>query len=476
MSSAGRVARNTGFLAVGDIASKFASLAFYAVMARTLEQEGFGDFTFALSLALLLAAFDTGVDPLVTRGIARRRDDVHNLFWNALAIKLTAGVVGTALAVAVAVAGGYDGTVQGAVAILSVSAVLQLSTKTIYATFQGVEDMGPIAVSSVIERFSTAAMGITLMALGLGLVPVSLCYLGGTLLAAGYAGRALVRRGIRPALRLSSARVRSLATASFAIALGGILSTFLFRIDAVMLSLLKDNVAVGFYGAAYRLLESTLFLSFAFVGAMLPVLARLGRNTDPTLGRTFEAACKVIFAVLLPIGAGFVLFAEPVIRLLFGDSFVDAASAVRLLGGAAVLYGFNYLAWYALISQGRERIIPWITGAVALENVVLNLLLIPRYSFDGAAAVTTVSELTLAVLFGIATLRLTGPISIARIAAGPLIACAGMVGVALALGSGWVALGGGIAAYAILLLVVERRLFPADVQLILDSVLRRAPA
>src|SRR5436190_23465717 len=76
MSTPRRVGRNTGFLVAGELVSKAASFVFYAVMARAIGQEGFGGFTFALSLALLLAAFDTGVDPVVTRAIARRREDV----------------------------------------------------------------------------------------------------------------------------------------------------------------------------------------------------------------------------------------------------------------------------------------------------------------------------------------------------------------------------------------------------------------
>ena len=48
----------------------------------------------------------------------------------------------------------------------------------------------------------------------------------------------------------------------------------------MILSQLKGNDAVGFYGVAYRLLESTLFITYTFVAALLPTLSRLDRGLD----------------------------------------------------------------------------------------------------------------------------------------------------------------------------------------------------
>ena len=140
---------------------------------------------------------------------------------------------------------------------------------------------------------------------------------------------------------------------------------------------MKGNSAVGLYSSAYRLLESTLFISYAFVAAVLPTLSRLCPTTSPTIAEAYALGLKGIVAVLLPIGTAFVLFAEPVIRLIYGDDFLPAVSAMRLLGAAAALYGVSYLGSYLLVSQDRTRVIPWVTAAVAVLNIALNLALIP---------------------------------------------------------------------------------------------------
>jgi O-antigen/teichoic acid export membrane protein len=475
MSLASTIARNAGVQAAADLLGKVASLAFYVVMARELGQHGFGDFTFALSLALMLTVFaDFGTDETTTRMVAVDRGRARQLLTDALAVKAVLGLAGVAAAVVVAFVGGYTADVRAAVAILAVAAVVELLAKSFYAIFQAFDDMRPIAASLVIQRYVTAIAGIAAMLAGAGVVGVAAIYLGGALLALAYAATRLARL-VRPSTHISSERARALARASAAIGVGLLLGTALFRIDAVMLSQLKGNAAVGLYGVAYRLLESTLFISFTFVAALLPTLSRLTRATTPGLGEVFELGLKLIASALLAIGTGFVLFAEPVVRILYTSEYDAAIPAVRLLGVAAAFYGVSYLAAHVLIAQRRQRVLPWITLAVLILNVGLNLLVIPTYSFKGAAAVTSVSEVAVAVGTMWFALRVTGPVSLRRIATGPLAGCAAIGVVALVAGTGLLGLVVAALVYPPVLFVVERRLFPSDVRLLLGVLRRRSP-
>jgi O-antigen/teichoic acid export membrane protein len=462
----------------GELLSKVASLAFYVFLARFLGRENFGDFTFALSLALLLTSLaDLGGDQIMTREVARSESEIHHLFWNAILLKAVGGGIGVGVAAAVAVFGDYDPNVQLVVVILAFAVLLELIAKTVFAAFRAFEDMAPIASTLVLQRFLTAGVGITALALGGGVLAVSLIYLAGAAVALVYVSRGLIKRAVRPRLRLSYPRARWLALTALPIGVSGIFSAVAFRIDATMLSLFKGNGAVGLYGAAYRLLESTLFLSYAFVAAAVPTLSRLRRETTPSIAEGYETSAKVMVAVLLPLGVGFALFAEPVTLLLYGDEFEAATGAVRLLGGAAALYGISYLSAYVLLSQNRQRAIAWITGVVAVENILLNLVLIPRYSFMGAAFVTTVSEATLALLTVVVALRATGRVSFARIFSGPAVACFGMGAAAAVLGTGILGMVIAVLVYVLALVGVEHRLWPADLRMLADAInWRRAAA
>jgi O-antigen/teichoic acid export membrane protein len=476
MGAARRIARNTGVQVVAEALSKLASLALYVVMARSLGVEGFGEFMFALSLALLLTVVaGFGIDAVIVRHVAREPRAVHSLLADAIAVKVVFGLLGVALAVGVAFAGGYSTPVRVTVGVLAVASVIDMLSRNFYAAFQARDDLGPTAVGLMIQRFSTAAVGMALLLAGGGVVAVALVWLGGSLASLAYATVRLARARLLPEPRSSWRRGRALITGSFAIGLAGIFSTVLFRVDSTMLSLLEDNAAVGLYGVAYRLLESTLFLSFAFVAALLPMLSRLSRTSTPPVADVFELGCKVLAVMLVPLGVAFVAFAEPIIDTLYGDEYAEALTAARILGGAVVLYGFSYLGGYVLISQGRQNLLPVLVAAVAVENIALNFVLIPAYSYDGAAISTTVCEATHAALMIGFAVHATGRIRVMRILAGPLAGAAAMAGVALALGDGLAGIVLASAAYVAVLLAVERRAFPADLSLVARSVTRRGP-
>jgi O-antigen/teichoic acid export membrane protein len=470
MSVSRVIARNTGVQVAADLLGKVASLAFYVVMARELGQGGFGDFTFALSLALVLTMFaEFGTDPLITRTVAVERGTARQLLTDALLVKAGFGGIGVAAAVGVAFAGGYTSEVRAAVALLAVASVVELLAKSFYAIFQALDDMAPIAASFIVQRYVTAAVGIAALLAGADVVAVAAIYLGGALLALAYGAWRLARH-VRPSAVVSPARARALVRASTALGVLVLLQTALFRLDAVILSQLKDNDAVGLYGVAYRLLESTLFLSYTFVAALLPTLSRLTRDSTPTVGEAFELGLKLIASALLAVGTCFVLFAEPMVHILYSTAYDEAIPAVRLLGAAAAFYGVSYLAAHVLIAQRRQRVLPWITLGVLILNVVLNLLVIPAYSFKGAAAVTSVSEIALATGSMWFALQITGRVAVRRIATGPVAGCVAICAVALVAGTGLLGLVLGALVYLPVLFAVEHRFFPHDVRRLRDVV------
>ena len=109
---------------------------------------------------------------------------------------------------------------------------------------------------------------------------------------------------------------------------------------------------MGVYAAAYRLVESTQFLAWAISAAMLPWLARAQRlPPGRRLVRGYVLGLKAMNAILLPIGLVFVLFAEPLVDLLYGAAFRDAVLPLQLLGLTSALYGIQNFAGTTFIAR-----------------------------------------------------------------------------------------------------------------------------
>ena len=470
MTSGRVIGRNAAVRLGAEVLTKLTSVVLYAVMARKLGQEGFGAFTFALSLSMLLIIFaGPGTSDILTREVARDRGSLPQIFWSAIGVKCALGLVAVCAAVLIATVGDYSSAVIWAVLLLSASLLLDTLSKTLQATFTAYDDQRPIAKALLLQRVATTVLGLAVLAAGGGLVAISAVFAVCGVLAPAYLFRELIRfRGWIP-ITLSVAAARSLYVVAFPLGVSAVFTTVLARVDAVILSWLKPDAVVGLYGAAYRLLDSTLFLSWTFVSALMPTLSRGGDGQTAAFG----TGAKVLLAVLMPIGLLFALFAEPIMRIVYGAGYTDGATALRLLGGTAVLYGLSHLGQTTLVAQDRQKTIPWVTGVVAIENVSLNFALIPAYSLDGAAFAMTISELTRATVCFVLARRGLGAISLPRILTGPLAAGLAMVGIwALGL-PGLVGLVLALLAYAGILYAVESRLYPGDMEQLKDMVLRR---
>lgn len=480
MTGLGRVARNTAFSAAGDLVTKLASLAFFVVLARELGSDAFGHYTFALSITVLLTSLaGFGTDSLLTREVARKPEAIHDLYWTSIVLKVVLGAGLTAIGVGVSVINGYHTDVHVTVALLGAGCILEGLSKTVAATFLAHDDTRPSAAGLIVQRFFTAFAGIAAVVAGAGLVPVATIYVVGALLGYAYVRRALARRGIAPRRQVSLRHARSVTREAAPFGFKLVFSTAIFRIDATLLALMKESQIVGYYGAAYRVLESTLFVPYAFEAAIYPTMSRLSRDSTPSIGSVFATGLKAMLVLMMPVGLVFLLYGGEFLELLYGSEYAAAEHAMMWLGGAAALYGVSFIAGSLISAQGRIRTLAWATFWILLLNIGLNLVVIPRWSLTGAAAVTTITEAVQMVALLVIGLRITGRIDARRVLAGPLAGAAALVAVALLLPGGliWAIPAG--AAYVVAVVAVERALFPDDLGGFVAAARRRigrAPA
>lgn len=473
-----RIARNATLRAGGEVVGKLASMAFFIAMARELGQGGFGDFVFALSLStVLVLASGFGTEELVAREVSRDHDRVHSYLGNVVAVKALLSVVLLAIGAVLVNLGDWPADARAAVYIVGVGVAVENLGRSWHSIFTAYERLEMISISLVVQRTLTAAVGIVVLLSGGGLVAVSIVFTAGAVIGLVTATQVLRRYVVAPRWELDRSRWLALIKAGVPIGLAGLFFMLLLRLDAALLGFLSgagDNREVGIYGAAFRLVEATLFISWAFSSAMLPWLSRQTQDADVVRGS--ELSLKAITAVLMPIGLVFTLLAAPLIELLYGPQFVDAVTPTRLLGAMTVLFGINHLASTVLISRDRPRDFTRIAALVAAENVILNVVLIPKYGADAAAFNAALSGALLGVMSVAIIGRRFGRISLLRSFGGPVAGGLAMAAVVLAVGLPAIpAAALGLAAYLLGLLGFERFLFPNDYAT-LRSVVRRREA
>ena len=476
--AAARVAKNTTARATGEILGKLASLVLFAVLARTVGEVDLGAFVFAFAWAQIATIpIGLGFDRYVLRRVARDRSTVDQLFFNVLTLKLARAVPITAVSFVLVSVLGYDSDTRLAVYLLTAGTILDSISRTVFAVFNAYERGYLIAATVVVQRFAAAGLGLAVLAAGGGIVEVSAMFAIGTGLGLALALVLMARSIGLPARSLPDSGREELRRSSRGYGAQDILGMLLAKIDAVLLSFLATEAAVGRYGAAYRLLESTFFLTSAVNGAFAAMYAYLDRDSEPSVDVAFERSIKLALSALVPCGVVFVVLAEPLSRAFFGSELEDAAEPLMLLAPAVVLLGVVTLGSSLLVGRREPGVLVRLAAAAVTLNIVLNLALIPSLEDDGAALAMLITATVFAGLVLHQAVRTVGGVRWRAMGAGPLVGGAAMAGAMLPLsGSLALALPAGVVAYGVVLFVVERALNPRDVEFLAGMVKRRLPA
>ena len=161
--------------------------------------------------------------------------------------------------------------------------------------------------------------------------------------------------------------------------------------DTIMLGSLDSTEAVGLYTVANRGAGLITFILIAFDTSIAPTFASL--HTQGERGRLQEIvtkSCQANFAIALIMATILIIFGKSLL-LLFGSEFVAGHSALTILSLGQLVNAFTGSVALLLIMTGFDKYTAIGVSVSAVINIILNSILIPLYSVEGAAIATAIS-------------------------------------------------------------------------------------
>jgi O-antigen/teichoic acid export membrane protein len=165
-----------------------------------------------------------------------------------------------------------------------------------------------------------------------------------------------------------------------------------YNCDAVLLGLLLGPTAVGWYTAAYKPVTAALALPLTYFLGLFPALARTYTESPQAFRALVERSLRLAASAAIPFGLAGTLLAQPIMGLLFGPAYANAVPALQILAWAAALVMVRGTYRQAFNAMHKPHLDLRCAGTSVVLSVVLNFLLIPRYSIIGAAVSTLVAE------------------------------------------------------------------------------------
>jgi O-antigen/teichoic acid export membrane protein len=394
MNVSGRVARNTVVQMVGRVMSVVLSLAALMILTRYLGSEGTGDYLLVLSLLALLNISDMGVFTIAVRELSSGEGNIEKLLGNAFFIRVASAVLAMVLVSVVGLLLGYRTEITVAIAIASLSYLFTaMGTGSLAATFAANLRMEFQALATVVQALSFIGLVGLVVSLGLGLIPLILAY-DASVLANAVVVVLSSRRFVIPRFQLDLRQCRTLFAASLPAGVANMAWVAYNRVDIVMLSKMEGAKAVGLYGLVYRFVEAAFPFGFFFVVSVYPLFSRYYRSADGDgLRNLLQKSVDVMTLLVVGLATVVIVFAKPILNVVASSEFLPAATSLRILALSVIIIWVGMVINHALLATGRQAALMWMCLAGLVVNVGLNLILIPRFSYDGAAVATVLTEL-----------------------------------------------------------------------------------
>ena len=368
--------------------------------------EAYGFYFSIFNLAYIFnILLDAGITNYNTRNIARSPHLIQKHLSGILTIKLLLLGLYAAVTFTVGLLLGYSSEQFLLLAILSFNQFLNSLILYLRSNFEGLMLFRWDSVISILDRLIMILLcGAMLWGQGVLLdTPFTIFHFAyaqtaAYLLTAALALGVLLRRtGVR---RLRFHRLFSLAVLkqSLPYALLLLLMACYNRIDPLLLQqLLPDAVAdteVGIYASAFRLLDALTMIAYLVSVPLLPVFARLtkeaGTHTELADTTRWVFSLMMLFAVTAAVTLS--CLAKPLMQLLYDQHCQASASVFRLLVFGIIPIGTTYVFGTLLTAAGRLKELNWLAVCSLVVNVIVNLLLIPRYGAVGSACASLAAQ------------------------------------------------------------------------------------
>jgi O-antigen/teichoic acid export membrane protein len=171
-----------------------------------------------------------------------------------------------------------------------------------------------------------------------------------------------------------------------------ILIKIYYTFDTVMLGFMKGQAVVGWYNAAYKIV--LLFIGFAglFGSAIYPVLSRCHKESEAELERFVFQFARASVSFGFPIAVGGTMLGAHIIDFVYGPAYHPGVLPLQLLIWSVLTVYFNCSFAFCLLACNRQREYLYSASAGTATNLILNLILIPKYGMVGAGVATVACE------------------------------------------------------------------------------------
>lgn len=424
MHVAQRIVKNTLSLWSAQIVVELLRFLLTIFIARFLGDVIFGKYSFSLAFSAFFVIFSNlGYNTLLIREVAKDKSRARKYLSSVLGLRSFLSVLVFGLIVIIINFADYPYDTKTAVYLFGIYFILVSLSDVYKVTFRAFEVMEFEAIATIVANFIRVSLSILVLYLGYGLIEVALIFVFSEIIDFFISFLICDKKVIKSRPKLDFKFFKDTLRIVLPLSMLPIFSLIYVRADTIMLSVFEGDAVVGWYNAAYNLVLGFKPVAHLFMTAVFPLMSSYYVSSKKSFRNLYEKSFKYLFIIGLPSAVGITLIADKLILFFYGEQYSSSVIALEILSWDILLLFLSMCLSFVLISMNKQSIMAVVAGLSALINVILNLLLIPSFSYVGAAVATISSELFLFVLYLFIVSRNNYLIPFHKIILKPLVAC-----------------------------------------------------
>lgn len=391
-------------------------------VARYLGPSQFGLFSYAMAFAALFSSIaKLGLDSIMVRDLLREpaKRDVYmgTAFWLKLvgAVAML-GVIGIAMQLTTS-----DSTTKLYIFIIASGAIFQ-SFEVVDFYFQSRVLSKFVSICKLTQLFISSLIKLYLIYIGSGLFWFVMVSLLDQITLAVTLYLAYHYQKIGEFFTCFDWKVANrLLRDSWPLILSGLVIMIYMRIDQIMIKEMLGEKEVGLYSAATRISEVWYFIPMLITNSLFPSIVNAKKVSKAFYYARIQRLYTFMFWTAVAIALPMTLLSDQLVILLYGTAYREAGQVlmIHIWAGIFVFLGVASGKWF--INEGLQKYSTINTVVGAIANVILNLILIPKYGIYGAAIATVIAQSLASYFMNICFsetrrnfLRLTGSIGFSK--------------------------------------------------------------
>ncbi|MBN1603766.1 MAG: flippase [Chitinispirillaceae bacterium] len=408
-----KIAINTVLLSSGRILTGLLQIIIIGLLARFFGAAGYGQYAFALTYVTFFNVLCVFMDSIVVRDVARHRDNASSIIGNAIILKtILCFSALLLLLISVFFSRSYISNTY-LIQLLSLSLIFNI-IQTPRIIFEADLRGGYIVFVDVISKL----LGVLFLSVS-GILKINLLYAAAALLLSEFIASLMIwflsKKFVKPKLVFDFKALKTLFINCFPMLILGMVSVVYLRIDTVLLSVIKGDAAVGYYSGATNVMASAIVFSDSYARSVFPVISNFFNDQRENATFIFTRSLKYLSAGGLFFAIAGWSFSLPVIRLVMGDSFIQASAPLSILSIATGVIFISNILSITITAINKQQINMWLSISNMGVCILLNIILIPVFSFNGAAFARLITEsfgCLLALLFVVRCFQITFSMSL----------------------------------------------------------------